>query len=325
MCPLGIAWGAVATRRAFVREPAYLVPARDSGGSANVLRAALAAGGQLLHDRSFDLEVQIVSRTSATGGTLAYRVVNAAQAIGPPIPFDFATGEGTSLDLAVEVSAWRAGALQSTGVYVWLDATRTDSSLPAWDGLVPGDRYFVNVSDGGVWGSAPWDGRDLSTLHHMIECSGRGACDRASGACWCDAGFAGIACQRLACPGSCSGHGLCQSQHQFALAAAQEAGLDRVPSGLTWAEDLEASGVLRPSYALAYDAEKAAGCLCDPGFKGPRCNERECPSYTDPLGGPGGSEGRDCSGRGRCNTGTGECECFPGFAGSACEQLSSYV
>jgi len=52
------------------------------------------------------------------------------------------------------------------------------------------------------------------------------------------------------------------------------------------------------------------GCLCDPGYRGPACEYRECPSGPDPLGGEGNESGRDCSGRGVCDYDTGECNCF---------------
>lgn len=45
----------------------------------------------------------------------------------------------------------------------------------------------------------------------------------------------------------------------------------------------------------------------------------ECPSNKDPLGGQGGAEGRDCSGRGVCDYTTGTCVCSSGYFGEACD------
>ena len=77
-------------------------------------------------------------------------------------------------------------------------------------------------------------------------------------------------------------------------------------------------------------------CTCDPGWgsdadvslaKSPRCDVRICPA------GPALSESvptaitiahalRECSGAGLCNRVTGECACFDGFQGRACEKFS---
>ena len=45
---------------------------------------------------------------------------------------------------------------------------------------------------GGGWAAAG------DEAHFYAECSGKGACDRKSGACYCYAGFDGAACQRSA-------------------------------------------------------------------------------------------------------------------------------
>merc|ERR1711912_123626 len=49
---------------------------------------------------------------------------------------------------------------------------------------------------------------------------------------------------------------------------------------------------------MGWDSGRSVGCKCDSGFAGPDCSLRECPSEDDPLGGPGRSQGRVCSGRG---------------------------
>jgi hypothetical protein len=64
---------------------------------------------------------------------------------------------------------------------------------------------------------------------------------------------------------------------------------------------------------------KAAGCVCDVGYRGPTCLERECPSGVDPMGGFGNEAGRYCSGRGLCDANTGLCACFDGFVGESCQ------
>ena len=51
----------------------------------------------------------------------------------------------------------------------------------------------------------------------------------------------------------------------------------------------------------------------------------ECPSGPDPMGGDGGAEGRDCSGRGTCDYTSGACSCYKGFVGERCEATSTWV
>jgi len=100
-----------------------------------------------------------------------------------------------------------------------------------------------------------------NTAHYYMECSNKGTCDRKTGECVCYDGYDGVACQRASCPGfpnSCSGHGVCKTIKQLALADN-----DNV-------------------YKL-WDKDVTMGCECDKGFFGPDCSLRECKSGIDPL------------------------------------------
>ena len=66
---------------------------------------------------------------------------------------------------------------------------------------------------GRSWGDLP---TGEFTAHALAECSDRGFCNRETGACECEPGFEGEACQRLGCPEDCSGHGQCFSMRQLA-------------------------------------------------------------------------------------------------------------
>jgi len=134
-------------------------------------------------------------------------------------------------------------------------------------------------------------------LHPWVECSNKGLCNRQTGECECFAGYDGIACQRSVCPDNCNDRGTCWPQKIFAHRAGR-------------------------IYTEPWDALKNVGCLCDTGYRGPACDQQECPSGADPLNGYGNEAGRECSGRGICNYKTGKCACFEGYYGSMCHKRS---
>ena len=105
------------------------------------------------------------------------------------------------------------------------------------------------------------NGAKLSqTAHYYQECSNKGVCDRSKGQCQCLDGYEGVACQRASCPGTptCSGHGTCQSISQLA------------------AKD-------NNNVYKLWDKDSTMGCLCDSGYEGPDCSERQCKYGVDPL------------------------------------------
>jgi len=63
-------------------------------------------------------------------------------------------------------------------------------------------------ASGYAWAASPQLDNDHKQL---VECSGKGTCDRKSGECTCYDGFWGEGCRRSTCPNDCSGHGTCQS------------------------------------------------------------------------------------------------------------------
>lgn len=162
------------------------------------------------------------------------------------------------------------------------------------------------------WDSAP-HGNDMHTM--QTECANRGKCDRKSGMCRCFAGYSGKACQRTTCPSNCSNRGSCLSLKEIAEKRSNNADYASL-TGFTYANI---------KYSAAWDAERILACDCDLGFRGPSCSRIECPSGTDPLGGPGSESGRDCSNRGTCDFGTGICKCFRGFFGTSCEKQRANV
>ena len=174
-----------------------------------------------------------------------------------------------------------------TGVFIHFDNTKTY----AWGNTY---TFTYDYQEG-----RPYQVGFADSAHQEVECSGRGMCDRSTGRCACFNGFTGEACQRTACPADCSGHGVCQDERRFANDAMD-------------------------TYT-AYDARKQMGCMCDAGFRGPDCSMIECPSGDDIMGGLGGSDGMDCSGRGLCDYSSGLCQCFKGYFGERCEHQTNFV
>lgn len=162
------------------------------------------------------------------------------------------------------------------------------------------------------WDSAP-HGNNVHTI--QTECANRGKCDRKSGQCKCFAGYTGKACHRTTCPNSCSNRGSCMSLKEIAEKRSTTAAYASL-TGFTY-------GSIK--YSSAWDADRILACDCDLGYRGADCSRVECPSGTDPLGGPGSESGRECSNRGSCDFGTGVCKCFRGFFGTSCEKQRANV
>ena len=172
-----------------------------------------------------------------------------------------------------------------------------------------GHYIFFNAgtcAKGKAWAATP---QKVDDHEQMVECAGKGACNRKTGECECFDGFAGEGCRRSACPNDCSGHGICQSLEKFARDYTPVETNLRV-AGLT---DVTAE------YDGAWDAKYSYGCKCDDGYRGADCSLFECPSQADVLNGHGNERGRDCSGRGLCDYTTGLCECFSGYYGEMCQ------
>ena len=158
------------------------------------------------------------------------------------------------------------------------------------------------------WGKVPVydeDGNrrnDTTVVAHdtLTECSNMGTCE--NGNCKCVEGFAGLACERIQCPGesqgmTCSDHGQCLSIQQ----------LSKMPNAfpLTNLTDTFSYGT---SSSSTWDAQRVFACLCDSSWSvglgdgetqvaeyfGPDCSLRRCPSGDDPMS---SANDTDCSGQ----------------------------
>jgi hypothetical protein len=224
----------------------------------------------------------------SAGNALSYQwKYDTDAAFGAPVEFHDGTNPTNCLE-GMPCELVKTGATTArTGVYIVFDTATTMD----WGNTY---TFTYNYQEG-----RPYFAGNSDSAHQEVECSGRGMCDRSTGRCACFDGFNGEACQRTTCPNDCSGHGVCQDERRFADDASD-------------------------SYS-AYDSRKQMGCFCDAGFRGPDCAQIECPSGEDIMGGNGGAEGMDCSGRGLCDYSAGLCQCFKGYYGERCEYQTNFV
>ena len=149
-----------------------------------------------------------------------------------------------------------------------------------------------------------WFGRPTATDEaHVteVECSDKGTCLRDEGTCECAQGFAGSACEYLACPSDvlrpCNGHGECKTMAQLFEAAGRAPYRSDVNDPYTWDDDM------------------VRGCHCDDGWAGYDCSLRTCLAGDDPLTAYV-VDVKECSGRGLCDYEKGTCDCFDQFGAS---------
>lgn len=124
---------------------------------------------------------------------------------------------------------------------------------------------------GRAWADVP---TAAQTAHaDDVECSGFGHCDRATGKCACRDGFEGNACQRTSCPKGdnsmtigekCSGHGQCMTIREASQTIDYKYNLFKSVDYSNW------------------DADKIQGCVCEQGWGGYDCSEKQCPWGPDP-------------------------------------------
>lgn len=188
-------------------------------------------------------------------------------------------------------------------------------------------------------------------LHRYVECSNQGICNRRTGHCQCQKGFAGAACERSECPFECSNRGRCVRLQRLGIEIAAlplSSGSSSVPIQY---DDRKIYGMNKG--AAAWDAQRGSACVCDSSwavglqngqtqlseFFGVACEQRRCPSGDDPdtvedetdcegknqsnglsesVGMAGNKCHIDCSNRGLCDYATGICQCFAGYSGHNC-------
>jgi len=182
----------------------------------------------------------------------------------------------------------------------WVDNPRGDLNH---DGLRVTNSVPIYTFDDSSYSSAvtvsDWETFNPNTVggegHYYSECSNKGLCDRASGLCSCFDGYTGSSCQRTTCPNECSGHGVCRTVKEVAagnlnssVAAGSDAfttiwgGLNKKQSD-NYNGQVFYDGVATATLYRLWDQDMAQSCVCDAGYSGPDCSERQCPRGDDPL------------------------------------------
>ena len=145
--------------------------------------------------------------------------------------------------------------------------TCTCDHNPDWTGWTGGDCSQRLCPLGGAWFDFP---SATDTAHALAECSNKGACNRATGVCTCQAMFEGSACERMTCPGklgngaACNGHGQCLPMS----ALAQLYSVNGEAAPVTYGAD--------PTVLATWDTSKVYGCACDVGYGGYDCSQAQC-------------------------------------------------
>lgn len=125
---------------------------------------------------------------------------------------------------------------------------------------------------------------DKDEAHYPMECANQGLCDQKTGLCQCFEGYEGVACRRSACPNSCSNAGVCRTIKQIGqhftthTKAVYASGANPATAEPTSVTPMPGSVDYR-----FWDADMSQACICDPGYGGADCSERQCAMGDDPL------------------------------------------
>lgn len=101
------------------------------------------------------------------------------------------------------------------------------------------------------------------TAHAQGTCSGHGTCDESAGSCTCFDGYYGANCGKSKCMNDCSGKGVCMNLY-------------------TAAKEYNGFNLNHTTTYGRWDAMITYGCVCDVGFSGYDCSQKNCDYGNDP-------------------------------------------
>jgi len=152
-----------------------------------------------------------------------------------------------------------------------------------YEGWQKGDEDGGDCSDRKCHYEIAWADTPTAdeSAHALLECAGRGTCDRTTGECVCFPGFTGRGCRRSVCPNDCSGHGVCG----YFTELRDDVGDSYKYTGYNSAVDQYTF-----TSFYAWDYRKSQVCKCDAGWTDVDCSRRRCPRGNYPLWNAGSVE-----------------------------------
>lgn len=226
-------------------------------------------------------------------------------------------GRGTGSITAVTYGSSTGAVCDADGASTTITFTHNPGPLPA---IVVHPSYTTTlVASGGTAsmsvatsGSSGAYGGSASVTgtKEVKECSGRGWCDRASGTCYCHAGF-----------GSSNGLGASGGRGDCSYMSA---------SPTICGGDIQGDDVIDQCYLRgSCGGSPLYQCTCNSGYDvnlGAGCEVASCPTGTSFFDEPTGAlvahtVTAECSGIGVCDRSSSACTCHDGFKGTACAEL----
>ena len=192
---------------------------------------------------------------------------------------------------------------------------RAGGSCACFPGFTGTDCSLRTCAAGESWGQTDYFSEAVAHVptktasgpHDVVECSGRGVCNRKSGLCSCFNGFEGANCGRMGCPRKAvnttnmfvytmADQGAAAARLELEWEAAFTPADEALLSGgaETAEQACSGRGKCRPLGDLPAVARAGVSdwaltrvhkCVCDAGFSGPDCSERSCPHGNDRYGG----------------------------------------